>query len=233
MLRFAEKPEDWETLWPQSNEPWNAGPVPPKDGELFPRWDGKALSRQRALVGARTWSFVYQQEQHASDAVFPVELVNNAVKGMRSPGRMHAGAAGYRPKGMDGLYVVGGVDPAMAGDTGIVVTGLDRHNGRRYILDARLKTAASPTWMRETIKSLTTELSVQQWVIEKNAFQAYLSQDPELHKYLASLGVTIREHYTGKNKWDIAQGRETCSLMKRLRRSRDVPPVSKQPDRAA
>lgn len=214
VLTFAEKPEDWETLWPYSNEPWTTGAaLSPEEGELFPRWDGKALARQRSLVGARTWSFVYQQENHSSDAVFPVELVNKAINGMRSPGRMHAGAVGYRPKGMDGLFVVLGVDPAMAGDTGMVVLGIDRYNGRRYVLDARLKTAASPTWIRETIKELVEQLSVQEVRIEKNAFQIMLSQDPELHKHLAARGVTIVEHFTGKNKWDHDYGVAAMSLL--------------------
>lgn len=213
VLEFAEKPEDWHTLWPLSNEPWTPGQAPPKEGELFARWDGPALARQRSLVGARTWSFVYQQENHASDAVFTVELVNRAQNGMRSPGRMHAGAVGYRPKGMEGLFVVCGVDPAMAGDTAMVVVGLDRFNGRRYVLDAKVKTAASPSWIRETIKQLAADLSVNEFRIEKNAFQIMLTQDPELHRHLASRGVTIVEHFTGKNKWDHDFGIGAMSLL--------------------
>lgn len=213
VLEFAESSTDWLTLWPLSNEPWNPQAKPVGDTGLYPRWNGGALARQRGLVGARVWSFVYQQENHAADAVFPVELVNRSVNGMRSPGRMHAGAVGYRPKGMEGLFVVCGVDPAMAGDTGMVVIGLDRFNGRRYVLDARLKTAASPTWIRETIKELASELSVNEFRIEKNAFQIMLTQDPELHRHLAARGVTIVEHFTGKNKWDHDFGIGAMSLL--------------------
>lgn len=213
VLEFAEDPNDWVTLWPRSDEPWPGRDDPPDADGLYVRWDGKALNRRRGLVGARTWAFIYQQQELSDDQVFPAELVRKAVNGMRSPGRMHAGAPGYRAKGMEGLYVVGGVDPAMTGDTAMVVFGLDRFTGIRYLLDARVKTGASPTWMRETIKELTQQLSVNEWRIEKNAFQGFLSQDPELHQHMANLGVVITEHYTGKGKWDHAYGVAAMSLL--------------------
>lgn len=215
VLEFADKPENWVTLWPRSNEPWSNSRIEPVRGAdgLYQRWDGPALHRQRGLVGARTWSFAYQQQNHSEEAVFPRELVLRSVKGMRSPGLMHAGAVGYRPKGMDGLYVVCGVDPAMAGDTAFVVMGLDRFSGIRYVLDARMRTAASPTWIRETIKDLAVSLKVNEFRIEKNAFQIMLTQDPELHRFLAERGITIVEHFTGKNKWDSDYGVAAMSLL--------------------
>lgn len=215
VLEYAEDPKDWVCLWPRSNEMWgNTRLVQIPDAEgLYQRWDGPALHRQRGLVGARTWSYAYQQQNHSDEAVFPRELVLRSVKGMRSPGVMHAGAVGYRAKGMDGLYVVGGVDPAMAGDTGIVVMGLDRFTGIRHVLDARIKTAASPTWIRETIKELSVQLKVNEFRIEKNAFQIMLTQDAELHRWLAERGITIVEHFTGKNKWDQSYGVAAMSLL--------------------
>lgn len=213
VLEFNENPDEWVTLWPKSDQPWPGRVDPPDTDGLYPRWDGKALHRKRGMVGARTWAFCYQQQNLSEDAVFPAELVRKAVNGMRSPGLMHRGGVGYRKDGMDGLYVVGGVDPAMAGDTAVVIIGMDRFTGIRHVLDARVKTAASPSWIRETIKTLTKELGVHEWVVEKNAFQIYLTQDPELHTFLANLGVTIREHFTGKNKWDAAFGVAAMSLL--------------------
>jgi hypothetical protein len=65
---------------------------------------------------------------------------------------------------------------------------------------------ATPTWIRETIKSLTEAYKIHEWRIEKNGFQSYLTQDPELHEWLGALGVRIHEHHTGKNKWDVDYG---------------------------
>jgi hypothetical protein len=157
-------------------------------------------------MDARTWGMAYMQQDVSDDQAFPSELVRKAVNGMRAQGRMQKDAPGCRPKGMDGLYVVGGLDPAVAGDTAAVVVGLDRHTGMRWLLDARVKTSASPTWIRETIKDMTRELGVAEWRVEKNAFQGFLTQDPELQKHLASVGVLLTEHFTGKNKWDSAYG---------------------------
>lgn len=213
VLEMNEDPEQWVTLWPRSDEPWpRSEDKPDKDG-LYRRWDGRALKRRRAVVGARTFAFCYQQQEMSEDAYFPAELVNKAVNGMRSPGVMHKGAAGYRKEGMHGLYVVGGLDPATAGDTAFVVLGLDRFTGIRYLLDARLKSGAPPTWTRDMFKELTESLGVNEWRIEKNAFQKFLSQDPELHKFAAERGVTIGEHFTGSGKWDEAWGVASMSLL--------------------
>lgn len=213
VLEMHEDPDKWVTLWPRSDEPWPRSNDKPDADGLYRRWDGRALKRRRGVVGSRTFSFCYQQQEVSEDAVFPPELVRNAVNGMRSPGVMHAGAPGYRKEGMHGLYVVGGVDPATSGDTGIVILALDRFTGIRYLLDARIKTAASPTWIRETIKDLTDTMKVNEWRIEKNAFQKFLVQDPELHKFCAQRGVTIDGHFTGTGKWDEVWGVASMSLL--------------------
>lgn len=213
VLEFNEDPEKWVTLWPRSDSPWPGSQDQPDSEGLYRRWDGKAMKRRRALVGARIFAYCYQQQDVSEDAVFNAQLVRNAVNGMRSPGLMHKGAVGYRPEGMSGLYVVGGVDPAMSGDTGIVVLGLDRFTGIRYLLDARIKTAATPMWIRDTIQDLTDGLRVNEWRIEKNAFQKYLVMDPELTKYCAERGTTIVEHFTGSGKWDEAWGVASMSLL--------------------
>jgi hypothetical protein len=213
VLEMHEDPDQWVTLWPRTDEPWPGRSETPDADGLYRRWDGRALKRRRSVVGSRVFAFCYQQQELSEDAVFPAELVRRAVNGMRSPGLMHKGAVGYRKEGMHGLYVVGGVDPATAGDTGMVVLALDRFTGIRYLLDARLRTAATPTWIRETIKELTDTLKVNEWRIEKNAFQKFLVQDPELHKFAAERGVTIGEHFTGSGKWDEAWGIASMSLL--------------------
>lgn len=213
VLEFHEDPEQWVTLWPRSDSPWPGSEDQPDEDGLYRRWDGRAMKRRRGLVGVRTFAFCYQQQDMSEDSVFSAELVRAAVNGMRSPGVMHRGAPGYRKEGMNGLYVVGGVDPAMSGDTGIVVLGLDRFTGIRYLLDARIKTAATPLWIRQNVQDLTGVLKVNEWRIEKNAFQKYLVQDPELVKFCAERGTTIEGHFTGNSKWDEAWGVASMSLL--------------------
>lgn len=206
VLEYDDDPQRWITLWPRSDSPW-AGSVERKGADgLYTRWGGKELFRRRGLLAPRTWALAYQQADVEEDSAFPPELVRRAVNGMRSAGLMHPGDPGCPPKGMDGLYVVGGLDPATAGDTGILVVGLDRHTGKRWLLESRARTAASPTWIRETVKELTTSLRINEWRVEKNGFQGFLAQDPELLRYMANLGVIVSEHFTGRNKWDAAYG---------------------------
>ena len=213
VLEFAESPDEWVTLWPRSDRPWPGSFDRADNDGLYPRWPGSHLAHKRNTMDSRTWGMAYMQQDFSDDQVFPPELVRKAVNGMRAQGPMQMGAPGHRAKGMDGLYVVGGFDPAMAGDSAAVVLGLDRHTGMRYVLDAAVKTAASPTWIRETIKEMTLRLRVAEWRIEKNAFQGFLVQDPELKQYLGKLGVVITEHFTGRNKYDVAYGVAAMSAL--------------------
>jgi hypothetical protein len=48
--------------------------------------------------------------------------------------------------------------------------------------------------------------SPSEWIIEKNAFQAFLTQDEGIRIFLAGRGVVLREHHTGSNKWDSGFG---------------------------
>lgn len=206
VLEFAEDPERWVTLWPRSDRAWAGSfDLPDKDG-LYPRWTGEHLALRRNITDSRTWGMAYMQQDVSDDAIFPPELVRKRVNGMRAQGLMQPENPGARPKGMDGLYVVCGVDPATTGDTAMVAIGLDRHTGMRWVLDAKVKTSASPTWIRDTIKGLARDLRVMEFRVEKNGFQGFLSQDPELHRDLAKAGVIITEHFSGKNKWDAAYG---------------------------
>lgn len=213
VLEMHEDPNQWKTLWPRSDEPWPGRDDKPDEDGMYRRWDGPALKRRRGIVGSRTFAFCYQQQELSQDAIFSAELVRKAVNGMRSPGIMHRGAVGYRKEGMSGLYVVAGVDPAMSGDTGMVVLGLDRFTGIRYLLDARLRTGATPSWIRDNIKDLTDQLHVNEFRIEKNAFQKFLVQDPELLRYTSERGCSIVEHFTGSGKWDEAWGVASMSLL--------------------
>lgn len=207
VLKYAERPEDWETLWPHNEQPWpGSNDTPDPATGLYPRWDGRHLYRRRGFLTTKTWSLAYQQLDVDEDSVFSPEAIRRCQNGRRQPGLMKKGAFGHRDRGMDGLYVIAGLDPAMAGDTAITVLAVDKHTSQRYILACYVKPKATPRWILDTIEQTTDAYGVHEWRIEKNAFQSYLTQSPELVRMLASKGVVLTEHFTGKNKWDIDYG---------------------------
>jgi len=206
VLEFAQSEADWVTLWPRAREGW-AGTLDKADGAgLYEKWSGRYLKKRRSLLAPKTWALAYMQAAIAEDAAFRQEVVRAAVNGRRQPGLMIPGAPGHRPNGMEGLYVIGSMDPAMVGDTGVIVYAVDRHTKKRYVLRIDKQPRATPHWIRQTIKDLTDAFQIHEWRIERNAFQAFLTQDPELQEWLGNLGVRISEHTTGKNKWDVDFG---------------------------
>lgn len=205
VLEFHDKPEDWVTLWPRSDRPWVGDPVDPDQDGLFPRWDGSRLRDRRDLLDAKTWAMVYQQQDVSSEAIFSPEAVRSAVNGMRTCGPLIAGAAGH-PKEVNGFYTVCGLDPAMSGDTFGVVVSADRMTKKRYLLDASRMPAPTPQRIRELIFSWTEKYKPSAWVIEKNAFQLFLTQDEQINEFLASRGIRLISHYTGANKMDLEYG---------------------------
>lgn len=213
VLDYSEKPADWKTLWPRADAPWAGTADRPDDDGLYRRWDGPTINRRRGVLDTRTWSLAYMQMGVEEDATFPAELVRASVNGARTPGVIRPGMPSVRAKGMDGLFVVAGLDPAMVGDTAVTVLGLDRHTGVRHLLECHVKTGASPTWIRDTVKEVTTRVGVHEWRVEKNAFQLFLTQDPELRQYLANLGVVLTEHFTGRNKIDVGYGVASMAVL--------------------
>lgn len=213
VLEFADNPKDWKTLWPRSNQPRPGYTDPPDADGLYPAWDGVALHRRRAVVQPRTWAMVYQQQQVVDDAVFPADAVRASVNGMRHPGRIPVGATNCRPNGMEGLYVIGGLDPAGSGHTAFVAMAVDRRTRKRYVLDVLNEAGMTPTAMRNNIKTWTERFGIHEWRIEKNAFQTMLTQDPEIREFLGSRGSLLKEHFTGAQKWDVDFGIASMALL--------------------
>lgn len=203
---YAEDSRDWVTLWPKTNR----APVTIQGRKLvkqddegrWPMWDGRALARKRARMSPRNWSLVYQQEQVADDSVFPTKDVVGCIDEARYAGRMFDGQSEHRRYGMEGLFVVAGLDPADVGHTAAVVIGLDRQTGVRWVMDIYNKRGCRPHEMREMIKSWTDRYRVTEWRIEKNAFQGSIVQDEDLRTYLHGRGALMTGHFTGGNKWD-------------------------------
>lgn len=210
VLDYADDPKDWVTLWPRTNRPpvTIAARKLVKQGEdgLWPMWDGPALARKRRKMRARNWSLVYQQEQVAEDAIFKQEAVQGCVDRARYPGRLMPGQPQHRKHGMEGLTVIAGLDPAAAGYTAIVTLGLDRQTGERWLLEVVNRRAMPPHDLRAEIKRITERYSVNEWRIEKNAYQASIVQDRLIRDYLNGRGVLVTGHTTDSKKWDSDYG---------------------------
>ena len=205
VLEFDETPENWVTLWPRSDKPWSGDPVDPDEDGFFPRWDGTRLKQRRSVLDSRTWAMVYQQQDVESEAIFSPELVRAAANGMRGCGPLVPGAPGY-PADTSGFYTVCAMDPAMSGDTFTVAISGDRNTKKRYLLDASRMPAPTPQRIREIIFTWTEKYKPSVWVIEKNAFQLFLTRDEEINAFLQSRGIRLVQHYTGANKMDLEYG---------------------------
>jgi hypothetical protein len=217
VLEFAEDPKDWVTLWPKTNRPPVSmsarGMVEAGEDGLYPMWPGEALYRKRSKMSPKNWSMVYMQAQVVEDAIFPVAAVVGSIDSMRAAGAMSRGAPGHRRSGMDGLYVIGGFDPALTGYAAAVVLGVDRDSGERWVLDVWTKASLKPDDLRRKIKEFTVKYKINEWRIEKNAMNMMLSQDTEIKQFLASRGCLLKEHFTGKNKWDSDFGVASMSTL--------------------
>ena len=206
VLEFADDPKDWVTLWPKTNMPPVSGKGTPDADGLYDKWGGQALSTKRGRMSPNLWAMVYQQQQVHEDSAFPSAAVKGVINGARNIGLLPKGKAGSRHNGMDGLVVVAGLDPAMAGHTAAVCIAVDVSTQKRYLLDVSNKQGMKPDDIRQLIKDWTDKYSISEWRVEKNSFQAMLTQDREVREYLSARGATLREHHTGQNKWDTDFG---------------------------
>lgn len=197
VLEYADDPNEWVTLWPQ---------IIDRHGNPKRKWDGRALAKRRGDVRSESlWALTFQQQDVAEDATFPAGAVHCSINGARLTGPIPEDGPGAvrEDKGMRGLYVVAGLDPATVGHTAMIVYGVDRMTKKRYVLDAVNKAGMSPASLRENMKRLTTRYHIREWRVERNSFQRFLTQDEELRFWLANVGCLLKEHYTtAKNKWD-------------------------------
>lgn len=202
---------EWETLWPYSNIPHATNPGKQNEEGLWPKWDQERLAKLRRKIKPATWALVYQQQPVSEDSLFTIEAINGC-QSQRSRGRLRPGE-GNLPNDVSNFYVVAGLDPATkAGYTAAICLAVDRNTGKRYMLDA-FNGQVSPTQLRSLIFDWTEKLGIQEWRVERNSFQAFLTQDREITQYLASRGVRLREHQTHKNKWDPQWGVSSLEML--------------------
>lgn len=209
VLEFAENPEDWITLWPRSNMPKKGRINQPDENGLYPKWDGPSLARMRKRISTDpyAWSLKYQQEDVSFDTIFPRDDVYGCVSGMRHAGPLVAGAPQHPVSGMDGLYVVGGFDPASEGFSAAVVVALDRNTGKRYVLAVHNQANMQPRQVRDLIIGWTKQYSINEWRVEKVLLSSWIMQDKEIVQDLANVGCSILPHQTTPGtKWDADAG---------------------------
>lgn len=200
VLEYKERPEDWVTLWPKSEQPLSEADTPDDDG-LFERWSGPRLSDVRNEVGPGKWSLVYQNLDVAEDAIFDPVCVRGSIQGMRKPGALVGGATGH-PLSPENFYRVIGLDPAMSGDTAAVAYAVDRRTHKRYVMDVHVMTSPTPAAIRSLLREWTDAYRPHTVIVESNAFQLFLTQDEEIRNFLATRGIAYRPHHTGNNKQD-------------------------------
>jgi hypothetical protein len=182
---------EWRVLWPE-------------------RMHQKAIAAQKgAYPDRRKFELIYQQNDVSIDATFPVEAVQAAVNRSRYRGPL---SAEHRQQSMSGCYVVAGLDPATVGCTAAVVIATDKLTQHRWVLNCWNKKGATPKEIIQLFKDWTDEYQINEWRVERNGFQRFLTQLPELRDHLTTRGVLFREHTTtGKSKWDEEFGVETLA----------------------
>ena len=213
LLETHEDPDKWVTLWPYSDQPFDGQTDEHKTEEgLYPRWNGKHLYAERQAMDASTWALIYQQQDISDDAIFDPVCVKGSIDGMRKAGRLTPGFPGH-PRDLNGFSFICGLDPAMVGDTAAICYAIDRVSHKRYIVDAIKITRPTPAQIRQLITDWTNVYAPSEWIVERNAFQSFLTQDEGIRQFLASRGVVLREHHTGNNKWDAGFGVASMSTL--------------------
>jgi hypothetical protein len=207
VLEFADKPEDWVTIWPKSHIPWEGASddLEPDENGLYPKWDGPALFRRRSEVSPITWALVYQQQDVQDDSIFPPACINGSINGMRKRGPLKPGVPGH-PSEKGAWYTIMGLDPAMTGNTAAVIMTVDRNTRKRYILDVENMTDPTPQKIEKLIEDWAHKYKPQELRIEINAHQKAYALDQDLREFLAHNGIKFSSQFTGKNKWDTAFG---------------------------
>jgi hypothetical protein len=214
LLESNEDPEKWVTLWPYSDAPFDGQEESDRhpDTGLYPRWNGRHLFNERQAMDASTWALIYQQQDISDDAIFDPVCVKGSIDAMRHSGPLTAGYPGH-PKTTQGFHFICGLDPAMVGDTAAVCYAVDRTTLKRYIVDAVKITGPTPAQIRQLMFDWTDKYKPSEWIVERNAFQSFLTQDEGIRQYLATRGVILREHHTGNNKWDSGFGVASMSTL--------------------
>jgi hypothetical protein len=123
---------------------------------------------------------------------------------MRKPGPLNMGAPGH-PSGGQWVTILG-FDPAMSGHAAMVAYAVERESGERMVLDVYNMADPTPQKIRALMEDWVLKFRPIELRVEINAHQKAYSLDEDLRMWMANRGVQMREHFTGKNKWDVSFG---------------------------
>jgi hypothetical protein len=195
----------------EGGEPWLAGYTRvvqpailsdkgrPHQRVLCPElWPYDELAARRDETSPRTWSLVYQQVSSGMpDSPFSMEALEAAKDLSYSVGDV-----------APHLVPVMGVDPAFTGTAAIVVLGLDRKTGIRYVIDVVAEAGLRTTdRLYDLIVSTAAKYRVRECRIERNAMQGGIIRDQGFNDRLREVGCRLVEEFTGKyNKYDPDHG---------------------------
>lgn len=232
ILEEHEDPKDHVTLWPYAQDPWvgvgddfdtcicedtaacSAGVV--IDGDLlFPRWDGIHLERgPKDANDATSWALIYQQRSVPDDATFPEYKIAKATNRHRLCGMLEVGRSGHPPQGMNGMFIVAGLDPSIKGFAGIIILAVDPETHMRHVLGAWNMKAPTAQQLKDKMKELTTAYSVDEWRVEKTGLLQFFTQDQQLRQWFQDRSIRFTEHLTsGQTKWDPGFGVSSMSSL--------------------
>jgi hypothetical protein len=126
---------------------------------------------------------------------------------------------GQLPRGVN-LAIVLGVDPAghgkQAGFTAMVLLGIDRSSGMRYLVDLCNVRSMTQPQMQAQIFDWTSRYNVQSVRYETVALQSQIFETREYRDHLTDAGARMDRHNTNSKrgvagKWDSNWGIETMS----------------------
>lgn len=226
ILEEGPTPAECVTLWPYAEQPWGdpknmdmddcscedtencwSNPID-VDGEmLYPRWDGTHIDKgPRADNSPQEFALVYQQQSVGDNSTFPQHAVAKCINSWRLPGLLHADQQGHPIGGMKNKYILAGCDPSVKGFAALIILAVDKETHKRYLLAAINMKAPTPNELKQEMFRVTDLYGVNEWRIEKTGLLQFFTQDLQLRTYMTSRGVLLREHNTGKNKWDPVFG---------------------------
>ena len=214
VLQFAEKPEDWVTLWPRSSKPMDeaADEHPGEDG-LYTCWDGPSLLEVRSSNRPAVWALVYQQQTVGDDMTFQPLCVWGSVDRRRKPGPLTAGAWGHPYNGMEGMRNILAIDPAGTGNAFLLALSADRVKRERWVMNAWMGTNTKPSWYADMIEQIVPAYEIHEIVIETNAYASWLMHDERITRFCRDRGVRLMPHFTQHNKVDPDFGVATMSTL--------------------
>lgn len=203
VLGFADRTEDWLTLWPRSSRPLDeAADEQPDENGMYRAWDGPALAEVRGANRPGIWALVYMQQQVDEHMTFPPSCVWGSVDKRRKPGPLRAGALGHPYDGDEGMRKILSVDPAGTGEAFLLHMCVDRTRRYRWVSNCWTATNTKPSWYLERFKEIHAEYGIEDLVIESNAYSSWLIHDEAVVAWARDNGIRIMSHFTQHNKTD-------------------------------